>query len=195
MKKSIIVMVVALFLAGLLAGCGTTVPDEVPDTETPAENGVSSDGDTEPPEVDTTPGELSFTVTPDIEAKLIDDCWISPGKVNIDNLQPGASAEYPLTIHNGRDVETSFTVTVRAPDNVAEGYERLPEEYYSWITLSDPNPVIAPKQSVDVMVVVAMPEEAVYPDKDAEFWVGVIEEGQAGMIRTELASRWLISTR
>jgi len=44
-----------------------------------------------------------------------DSTWISPGKVNIGNFFPGATAEFPLTIHNGNDqklLETRQTFSV-----------------------------------------------------------------------------------
>ena len=34
-----------------------------------------------------------------------------------------------------------------------------------------------------------------YANKDVEVWISVIEQGQEGMIRTEFASRWLISMK
>jgi hypothetical protein len=121
--------------------------------------------------------------------------WISPGKVTITNLYPGAQAEWTQTIHNGNDAVRSYRVTVRTPDSVSEGYEPLPSEYYDWITISAPHPSIAPQESLDVLVTVAMPKDVKYPGKHAEVWISVVEEGQEGFVQTELCSRWLISTK
>jgi len=83
-------LVVALCLVVVLIGCGSPAPES----------------QSESPGVEATPGELSFTATPDVESKLVDKVWISPGKVMIDNLYPGAQAEYSITVHNGNDLET-----------------------------------------------------------------------------------------
>jgi len=123
-------LVVALCLVVVLIGCGSPAPES----------------QSESPGVEATPGELSFTATPDVESKLVDKVWISPGKVMIDNLYPGAQAEYSITVHNGNDLETPFAVTVRAPDHVGSGYEPLPEEYCSSITLSHSHPAMAPRE-------------------------------------------------
>ena len=197
MKKLTCVIAVTACLAVVLIGCSPTSPAPVAEPEPPAVDTTPPEAvpEPEPPEVEATPGNLTFAATPDVESKLADVNWISPGKVTIGNLYPGARAEYPITIHNGGDAEASFAVAVREPDYVADGYEPLPEEYHGWITISDSNPVIGPKQSLDVMITVTLPSDISYPGKNVEVWVSVMEQGQEGMIRTELASRWLISTK
>lgn len=53
---------------------------------------------------------ITTTITPALtptttgEYQPPDDVdWLSPGKVNIANFRPGATAEYPITVHNGSD--------------------------------------------------------------------------------------------
>lgn len=212
-------LIIAVCLVAAVIGCGAPSPEVVPEPtpevvppapapepEPPPEvvppapepeppEVVPPAPAPEPPEVEPLVGTLSFTLTPDIESKLVDSNWISPGKVMIGNLFPGARAEYLLTVHNGNDVETPFALTVIKPHYVAEGYQPMPEEYYSWITISDAKPVIAPKQSMDILIVVVMPDDVSYPGQKIEFWISVIDQGQSEMIRTELVSRCLISTQ
>ena len=59
---------------------------------------------------------------------------IDPGKVYIDNLYPGARAEFPITIYNQNDYEATFVVRAREPDYTAEdkGYDALP--HLEWVT-------------------------------------------------------------
>ncbi len=124
-----------------------------------------------------------------------DRTWISPGKVNVGNFYPGARAEYSLTIHNGNDTVSSFSVAYRYPDNVAEGYVKPLPEVQSWVIIADATPILMPKETKDVLVVLAMPKEAVSPTLKWEFWVSVMDTTQKGMIRTELCCRWLVQMR
>ena len=118
--------------------------------------------------VEPTPGHLTFTAAPNVE-ELEEINWISPSKVNIDNLYPGATAEYPITMHNGSEGMVEFAITTRQPDRVTEGYEPLPEEYLSWVNIEQPNPVLESKQTADVLIKVVMPKDASYAGKRAEF--------------------------
>ena len=121
--------------------------------------------------------------------------WISPGKVNVSNFYPGARAEYPLTIHNGNDTTASFSVYYRYPNHVGEGYEMPPEEAQDWVIVADPTPILMPRETRDVMIALDMPEGANISTPKWEFWVGVKDTTQAGMVRTELCCRWLITMR
>ncbi len=124
-----------------------------------------------------------------------DVTWISPGKVNIGNFYPGARAEYPLSIHNGNDVATSFSVTYRYPDNVQEGYVKPLEEAQDWVIIADSTPVLMPKETKDILIVLAMPKDAKSPASKWEFWISVIDTTQKGMVRTELCARWCVQMR
>ncbi len=121
--------------------------------------------------------------------------WISPGKVNIGNFYPGARAEYYISIHNGGNTPATFSVTYRYPDHVGEQYVKPPLEVQNWIIIADMTPVIAPKQTMDILIVLEMPEDAVIFAPKWEFWISVKDTTQSGMVQTELASRWLVSMR
>jgi len=120
---------------------------------------------------------------------------IDPAKVYIDNLFPGAQAEFPITIYNQNDHEATFVVKPRGPDYTAEdkGYDALP--YLEWVTVTPERVTIAASDTGDVVVVVAMPEDADYSGKKSEVWISFMEEATEGMIKIELCSRIFISTR
>ena len=120
---------------------------------------------------------------------------IDPGKVYIDNLYPGAQAEFPVTVYNQNDYETTFLVTPRTPDYTAEdeGYDALP--YLEWVVATPERVIIGASDTGDVLITVAMPEDADYSGKKSEVWISFMEEGTPGMVKIELASRIFISTR
>jgi len=118
---------------------------------------------------------------------------IDPGKVFVDNLFPGADADYKITIYNQNDYETTFVVKVREPDYTETGYEVLP--YLDWVTITPDRVTIGAMKQSEVLVVIVMPEDAVYSGKKAEVWISFMEQETPGMVKIEIASRLLISTR
>jgi hypothetical protein len=129
-----------------------------------------------------------------------DEVWISPGKVVVSNLYPGAeNVEYPLTIHNGNDQPTEFSLTFVAAGDVDKDtgyvYVAAPEEAQDWVIIADASPVLEPKETREVLVSVEMPEDAVAPAERWEFRIIVKDESQSGMIQTSLTCRWLVTMR
>ena len=120
---------------------------------------------------------------------------IDPGKVYIDNLYPGAQGEFPITVYNQNDYETTFVVKPRGPDYTAEdeGYDALP--YLEWVTVTPERVIIGASDTGDVLVIVAMPEDADYSGKKSEVWISFMEEETEGMVKIEICSRIFISTR
>ncbi len=120
---------------------------------------------------------------------------IDPGKVYVDNLYPGAQGEFPITVYNQNDYEATFVVKARTPDYTAEdeGYDVLP--YLEWITVSPERVTIGASDTEDVLVIVAMPEDADYSGKKSEVWISFMEEGTEGMVKIEICARIFISTR
>jgi hypothetical protein len=131
---------------------------------------------------------------PEPGPELYDEVWISPGKVNVDHFYPGARAEYPLTIHNGNDQPTEFSITYREASSPEEGYVTAPDETQDWVIIADPTPVIAAKDTKEVLIALEMPEDATAPP-NWEFRVVVKDVTQTGMIQTELACRWLVTMK
>ena len=118
---------------------------------------------------------------------------IQPGKVYIDNLYPGAEADVPITIYNQGDYVATCVVSIREPDYTAEGYERFP--HHTWITITPDLVTITPGGQAETLVVITMPEDADYSGKKSEIWISFKEKDTAGMIKIEICSRLLISTR
>ena len=180
----------------LLAGCaGYSELAETPVNSTPA-----APEETIVPEEPTVPEELTSDSNTSPSVVLpneppADRTWISPGKVNIGNFYPGARAEYPITVHNGKDTVASFLVTYRYPDHVGEGYVKPTLEVQDWITIANSTPILMPQETRDILVTLAMPKGATSPAQEWEFWVSVTDASQTGMVQTELAVRWIISMR
>jgi hypothetical protein len=98
-------------------------------------------------------------------------------------------------VHNGKDSAASFLVAYRYPDSVGEGYVKPAKEVQDWVIIADPTPVIAPKETREILVVLEMPEDAAVFAPKWEFWISVKDTTQTGMVQTELCSRWLVSMR
>jgi hypothetical protein len=126
--------------------------------------------------------------------ELYDKTWISPGKVMVGNFYPGARAEYLLSIHNGNDEPTKFSITYREPGSTGEGYVAAPSEAERWVIIADPAPVLAAKETRQVPIAVEMPKAAKAPPK-WEFWIAVKDVTQTSMVQTELICRWLVEMR
>lgn len=123
-----------------------------------------------------------------------DRTWISPGKVMIANFYPGARAEYELSVHNGKDTKCQFQVKYRYPDHTGEDYEKPPAEAENWVIIADTTPVVMPRETLSILVALVLPDDAITPER-WEFWISVIDTTQAGMVRTELCTRWLVTMR
>ena len=193
MKK----LIIGLLVIGLLvvSGCvpssspPVSIPNELPPANSESTTPVPSEPEPEPSK----PTSSEPVVFPDEPPE--DRTWISPGKVQVGNFYPGARAEWDLLVHNGKDTPASFLVTYRYPNHVADGYVKPIEEVQNWVIIADSTPVIAPKETREILIVLAMPKDAVVFAPKWEFWVSVKDTTQKGMVQTELASRWLIVMR
>ncbi len=174
MNKALL-LVVALLMVGLLAGC----------TQTPSTP--------EPTPVPTPPEPAPTPAPPEPPSENV--TWISPGKVEVGNFYPGARAEWLLTVHNGNDYEASFLIAYRQPDNVGAGYEPAPAECRDWVIIVEPTPVLAPRETRDILIALDMPAEAQAPEPKWEFWISVKDTSQTGMVQVELSSRWLVTMK
>ena len=140
------------------------------------------------------------SVTPTVETpttpptELYDKTWVSPAKVEIGNFYPGARAEYMISLHNGSYEPAEFSVSYRVTDNITEGYVAAPADAESWVTIEDPAPVLAAKETREILIAVEMPEGAQAPPK-WEFWIVAKDATQTGMVQTELACRWLVEMK
>lgn len=143
----------------------------------------------------TAPTPTNGASNSEVEELLYDRTWISPGKVHVGNFYPGARAEWTLLVHNGKDVAASFAVSYRYPDHVGEDCVKPIEGVEDWVIIADPTPVLAPKETREILIVLAMPSDAAVFAPKWEFWISVIDTTQTGMVQTELCSRWLVTMR
>lgn len=89
---------------------------------------------------------------------------------------------------------TEFKVYYRLPTRVGTDYTFATEAQRDWILIADMTPVFLPRETKDILITLAMPEEAIAPGLKWEFWIGVIRDGQ-GTVQTELISRWQVAMR
>lgn len=92
--------------------------------------------------------------------------------------------------------KAQFSVYYRVPDHLLEGYENAPFGAKDWVIIADKSPVIMPQTTQEIMIALDIPEDYT-KDLPAkwEFWIGVVDTSQEGMIQAELCSRWLIISR
>jgi hypothetical protein len=119
--------------------------------------------------------------------------WLSPGKIQIGNLLPGNSAKQKITIHNGSEAAATFLVYYRIPDYVEDSFVVAPTDARGWVTIEEDAPVLAPRETREIEIVLDLPDETQTPER-WEFWVGVRED-KAGSLTTELCRRWLVTMR
>lgn len=89
---------------------------------------------------------------------------------------------------------TEFQVKYRVPNSTTSGYVKAPSEANGWVIITNTSPVLRPKETKDVLIALDVPENAVMPDKQWEFWISVVQGGQ-GEVQTELCERWDIQCR
>lgn len=119
--------------------------------------------------------------------------WISPGHVDVGNFYAGATAEYPIRVHNGNDVPSVFVVTCRMPDNTVIDYAKASAEAIHWVTITGAETPLEAYETRDMLVSLTMPYEAVAPASKWELWISVIDTSQTGFVQTEMCTRWLIT--
>lgn len=122
--------------------------------------------------------------------------WIHPGKTYIENYEPGSSKEFILEVHNGNAFSANFTVDYRHPDEPLEGYSKAPSDARGWVWISHRRPELDPYETLMVTIRLGMPTSGGNLTASKwEFWLGVIDQSQTGLVQTELASRVLVTMR
>ena len=84
---------------------------------------------------------------------------------------------------------------MRNPDNTITGYSKATDTEKSWVVISDQAPVLAPRETRDILIAVDVPLRAKVNSKNWEFWVSAMDAQQKGQIVTELCSRWNVDMR
>ena len=118
---------------------------------------------------------------------------VSPAKVHIDDLPPGETAEFELTIHNKEELAHNFTFTTFQPpeEERREGRAEFPDD--SWISFSSPKIEVAAKSEANATVTVDVPREQKWAGEDWEIWLGVAAES-SDLLTVRLYARLLVST-
>ncbi len=118
---------------------------------------------------------------------------VIPAEVHIDNLLPGESAEFELTIHNKDEIAHNFTITTFPPpeEERREGRAQFPSD--SWISFSCPRIEIASTSQANATVTVTIPQEQKWAGRHWETWLGVTPES-TDLLAVKLYVRLLVST-
>lgn len=192
MLKRILVISVMLGLL-LVVSCTPSTPPQI--TQAPEEIPLITVSPTTPitPTVAKTV-PLNQEPAGDIEVRLMNQTWVSPAEVKIGNFYPGARAEWNIRIHNGNDAKTKFFVSYMVSNTTREGYALAPPEAKDWIIIEDSTPVLAPKETREILVVLSIPKDTVVLDKQWEFWT-VAGEVSTWAVQTQMATRWCVSMR
>jgi len=129
----------------------------------------------------------SFTLAQDI------NLGVSPAEVRIDDLPPGETAEFNLTIYNKDDVPHVFTIATFQPpeEERREGRAEFPDD--RWISFSSPGINVAANSEANVTVTVVIPREQKWASQDWEAWLGVAAES-SDLLGVTLYVRMLMST-
>jgi hypothetical protein len=116
--------------------------------------------------------------------------WTSP---TIYNLYAGYTGTAPLIIANGRDKARAFYIRLEEPNGLVPGYQALPRECYSWITI-EPNIVEASAgETIRVPVTISIPNDVVYANRHDQMAINVADITDQ-FIRHELQSYWFLTT-
>jgi hypothetical protein len=118
---------------------------------------------------------------------------VSPAEVHIDDLPPGETSEFALTIHNKEELSRNFTLSTFQPpeEERREGRAEFPDD--SWISFSSPAVEVAPNSEATVNVTVAIPRESEWAGGEWETWLGVTAESR-DLLAARLYTRLLVST-
>jgi hypothetical protein len=118
---------------------------------------------------------------------------VYPAEVHIDDLPPGETSEFELTIHNKEELTHNFTLTTFQPpeEERREGRAEFPDG--SWISFSSPEIEVAANSEKTVTVTVSIPPEPKWAGKEWEIWLGVTAESR-DLLAVRLYTRLLVST-
>ena len=117
---------------------------------------------------------------------------VVPAEVRIDNLLPGNSTEFELTIRNKDPIAHNFTLTAFQPPKaeIREGRTEFPDD--GWISFPSPKIEIAASSQANATVMVAIPQEQKWAGRDWETWLAVTAES-SDLLGVKLYVRLLVS--
>ena len=89
---------------------------------------------------------------------------------------------------------TAFFVDYMVSDTARPGAALAPKAAADWVIIEDSTPVLAPKETREIMIALDIPAAATVPYKVWEFWTVAGETSNAA-IQTQMATRWLVNMR
>jgi hypothetical protein len=118
---------------------------------------------------------------------------VSPAEVRIEDVLPGDTRKFQLTINNKDEVTRVFTLaTFQSPEEERrQGRAEFPN--HSWISFFPPQITLAAGSQGNVTVTVAIPQEQKWAGRDWEIWLEVTAQS-TDLLRVKLYSRLLVST-
>jgi len=118
---------------------------------------------------------------------------VIPAEVHIDDLDPGDTAQFELTIHNKDEMAHNFSISTFPPpeEERREGRAQFPSD--SWISFSSPRVEIAASSQANATVTVTIPQEQKWAGRHWEIWLGVTVES-SDLVSLKLYVRLLVST-
>lgn len=136
---------------------------------------------------------LLITLLPSFAPAQEVNIGVSPAEVHTDNLPPGETAEFELTISNKDEIAHNFTIATFLPpkEERREGRAELPDP--SWISFCPPQITIAASSQANATVTVAIPQGQKWAGRDWEIWLGVTPES-SDLLGVKLYVRLLVST-
>lgn len=135
----------------------------------------------------------SFLVTSLTDNSLIP---VSYSIVDHTLLIEGFKANITTVISISYISKAQFSVYFREPDHLLDGFESAPFEAKDWVIIADKTPLVMPQTTQEIMIALDIPEDYMKElPAQWEFWIGVTDTTQEGMIQAELCSRWLIISR
>lgn len=128
--------------------------------------------------------------------RLAEGFGILQSEVELRNVYPGWEGEAPLTIINGNDRDRTFSVSLEQPNpnKIKQFYQAFPEEYYSWITITEPEVSLKAGEYHEQIIIFAMPEDVHYEGKYTEVRIRVSDMTPEGLVTIAIESRWYIIT-
>jgi len=118
---------------------------------------------------------------------------VSPSKVKIDNLSPGETGEFELTIRNRDQIAHNFSFTTFQPSQKQRTEKRAPFPDAGWIGFSPVNLSVPANSEANVTVTVAIPPERKWAGQNWEVWLAITSES-GELLAVELYVRLLVST-
>lgn len=119
---------------------------------------------------------------------------IDSGKIYVGNFHSGARAEYSLKVKNNKGEDTKVEISWLEPSKTEDGYVKAPIIVKDWVE-GFGTYLVRKGETAEILIAVAMPDNAKSPAPKWEFWLTVLDVGQTGDVQTALGSRWLISMR